>query len=253
MKLIQWILGRKNRLFGGFFIYGDCIRRLPIKTIAYVDGFNLYFGSLRGTAHRWLDLSALVKRLCHEQNPDCELLSIKYYTADIKAKLSSHGEASCKAQQDYLLSLQAYSKSNGIPLKVVKGKYNIQPKEYYAHQEPVDFNQKQAVWVAEEKQTDVAIAVDLLCDAFDNHCDQVVIFSNDSDLAPALSVVKFRWPDMKIGVVAPIRGEGRQPSADLKAIADWTRHGIKEQELETAQLPNKVITRKRAILKPEHW
>ena len=230
-----------------------CSRGISIKTIAYVDGFNLYFGSLRGTPYRWLDLSALVQGLCYEQNPACELLSIKYYTADIKAKLSSHGQASCKAQQDYLLSLQAHSESNGVRLKVVKGKYNIQPKEYYVHQEPVDFNQKQAVWVAEEKQTDVAIAVDLLCDAFDKSCDQVVIFSNDSDLAPALSVLKSRWPDIKIGIVAPIRGERRQPSADLKVIADWTRHSIREQELAGAQLPGKVITRKRAILKPEHW
>jgi uncharacterized LabA/DUF88 family protein len=180
-------------------------------------------------------------------------LSIKYYTADIKAKLSSHGEASCKAQQDYLLSLQAYSKSNGVKLNIIKGKYNIQPKAYYAHQEPIDFKQKQAVWVAEEKQTDVAIAVDLLCDVFDNCCDQIVVFSNDSDLAPALHAVKSRWKNIKIGVVAPIRGEKRQPSADLKVIADWTRHSIKEQELIDAQLPNKVITRKRAITKPEHW
>jgi len=76
---------------------------------------------LRGTPYRWLDLSALVNLICHEQNPDCELLVIKYYTADIKAKLSSHGEASCKAQQDYLLSLQAQSKYNGIQLEIIKG------------------------------------------------------------------------------------------------------------------------------------
>jgi len=208
---------------------------------------------LRGTPYRWLDVPALVRLLCHEQNPDYDLAAIKYYTADIKAKLSSHGEASCKAQQDYLLSLQAHSKAQNSSLEIFKGKYNIQPKQYYAHQEPVDFDNKLAVWVAEEKQTDVAIAVHLLCDVMDNACDQVIIFSNDSDLAPALSAVKVRRPDFKIGVVAPIRGEGRQPSADLKRIADWTRDGIKDNELASSQLPDKVLTRKRAILKPEHW
>lgn len=208
---------------------------------------------MKGTPYRWLDVPALVNLICHEQNPACELLVIKYYTADIKAKLSSHGEASCKSQQNYLLALQAQSKSNDITLEIIKGRYNIQHKEYYAHQEPVDFSLKKAVWVAEEKQTDVAIAVDLLCDVFDNRCDQIVVFSNDSDLTPALNVVKSRWEDVTIGVVAPIRGEKRQPSADLKEIADWTRHGIKEQELAKTQLPSKVITRKRAIAKPEHW
>ena len=87
----------------------------------------------------------------------------------------------------------------------------------------------------------------------DNACNQVVIFSNDSDLAPALSAIKSRRPDIKIGIVAPIRGEGRQPSADLRRIADWTRQSIKENELASSQLPQKVLTRKRAISKPEHW
>ncbi len=225
----------------------------PIKTIAYVDGFNLYFGSLRGTPYRWLDLCALIKRLCHEQNPACELVAIKYFTADIKAKLSSHGEASCKAQQDYLLSLQAHNNRQDFRLEVVKGKYNIQPKEYYAHQEPVDFDNKLAVWVPEEKQTDVAIAVHMFGDAIDKAFDQAVIVSNDSDLAPAVEAVKLRWPDLTIGIIAPIRGESRQSSVVLKAIADWTRQRITEEELATAQLPEKVATRKRAIVKPQHW
>jgi len=246
-------LGEKKPPFGGFFISGKEFREAPIKTIAYVDGFNLYFGSLRGTPYRWLDLCALVKRLCHEQNPTCELVAIKYFTADIKAKLSSHGEESCKAQQDYLLSLQAHNSGQDFRLEVVKGKYNIQPKEYYAHQEPVDFGNKLAVWVPEEKQTDVAIAVHMLGDAIDTELEQAVIVSNDSDLAPAVEAMKSRWPDLTVGVIAPIRGESRQSSAELREIADWTRQSIKEGELADAQLPDRVATRKRAIDKPPHW
>ena len=48
--------GKKKPLSSGFFTYGVSIGSLPIKTIAYVDGFNLYFGSLKGTAYRWLDM-----------------------------------------------------------------------------------------------------------------------------------------------------------------------------------------------------
>ena len=32
-----------------------------MRTIAYVDGFNLYFGALRKTPHRWLDLQRLIE------------------------------------------------------------------------------------------------------------------------------------------------------------------------------------------------
>ncbi len=87
-------LGEKKPPYGGFFIYGIDLWGFPIKIVAYIDGFNLYFGSLRGTSYRWLDIPALAKQLCHEQNSDCELVAIKYYTADIKAKLSSHGKTS---------------------------------------------------------------------------------------------------------------------------------------------------------------
>jgi len=29
----------------------------------YIDGLNLYYGSLRGTRNRWLDLSAMARRI----------------------------------------------------------------------------------------------------------------------------------------------------------------------------------------------
>lgn len=51
-----------------------------------------------------------------------ELVSIKYFTADISAKFSSRGDVSYRAQQDYLLSLQAHSKEKNARLEVNKGK-----------------------------------------------------------------------------------------------------------------------------------
>ena len=32
---------------------------MPLRTIVYVDAFNLYYGSLRKTPYKWLDLLAL--------------------------------------------------------------------------------------------------------------------------------------------------------------------------------------------------
>lgn len=195
----------------------------------------------------------MAQQLSNEQNPDSELINVKYFTADIKAKLSSHGEKSCKAQQDYLLSLQAYSKSQNIKLEIIKGKYNVQPKEYYAYQEPIDFDNKLAVWVAEEKQTDVAIAVHLLCDTIDNNCEQIIIFSNDSDISPAIAAIKERNPNMVVGIIVPVKEDSRHASAELEKYSNWTRNCIKEAELEKNQLPDKINTRKRVISKPKHW
>lgn len=97
----------------------------------------------------------------------------------------------------------------------------------------------------------------MLCDATDKRCEQIVIFSNDSDLSPAIDIVKKRHPEMKIGVVTPIRYKSsnidRNPSAELRKHTDWLRHGIKDNELEKCQLPDKVRSRKRIIEKPEYW
>ena len=220
-----------------------------MRTIVYIDGFNLYFGSLQGTPYRWLDISLLASRICKEQSPGAKIEAIKYFTADIKAKLSRRGQDSCIAQRDYLLSLNAYLPN----IKIIKGKYNISKSQYHPHGDPVDFSVKHSVWRAEEKQTDVNIAIHMLCDAVDNTCEQMVLFSNDSDLYPAIKEVKERHPDLKIGVVAPIRDNERQPSADLMEYSDWTRHGIRSEELESSQLPHQVLTRKRRIIKPDHW
>jgi hypothetical protein len=47
------------------------------KTNVYIDGFNLYYGAVKGTPYRWLDLSAL----CHHMLPNDDIRAIKYFTA----------------------------------------------------------------------------------------------------------------------------------------------------------------------------
>jgi len=29
----------------------------PLKTVVYIDGFNFYYGALKGTCYKWLDLA----------------------------------------------------------------------------------------------------------------------------------------------------------------------------------------------------
>lgn len=204
---------------------------------------------MAGTPYRWLDVERLARRLCNEQNPNSELVSAKYFTAIIKAKLSRRGTASCEAQQTYLRGIKAYSRN----LEIVLGKYLVEEASYHAFQTPVDFDKKYTVWRAEEKQTDVSIAVQMMNDVFDDRCDQIVVFSNDSDLAPALASIKERYPQITIGVVAPIRMGNRYVSSDLKQYSDWTRGGIREEELRDSQLPEMIPTKKSPIRKPQHW
>jgi len=47
------------------------------RTIVYIDGFNLYYGAVRGSAFKWLNLQRLFQLL----RPDDNILKIHYFTA----------------------------------------------------------------------------------------------------------------------------------------------------------------------------
>ena len=51
-----------------------------MRAIAYVDGFNLFYGSLKKSPYKWLNLEALIKNISPEYY---SILSIKYFTARI--------------------------------------------------------------------------------------------------------------------------------------------------------------------------
>jgi len=47
------------------------------RTIVYVDGFNLYYGAVRGGAHKWLNLQRFFSLL----RPHDSISQIHYFTA----------------------------------------------------------------------------------------------------------------------------------------------------------------------------
>ena len=51
-----------------------------MRTFVYVDGFNLYYGALRGTPWKWLDLTALFTKVLQ---PHHDILKVKYFTARV--------------------------------------------------------------------------------------------------------------------------------------------------------------------------
>jgi hypothetical protein len=53
-----------------------------MATNIYVDAFNLYYGCLKRTPYRWLDLGALCARLL----PKDHINRIRYFTATVSAR-----------------------------------------------------------------------------------------------------------------------------------------------------------------------
>ncbi|MCW0038159.1 NYN domain-containing protein, partial [Acinetobacter baumannii] len=167
-----------------------------------------------------------------------------------------HGEASVQAQTQYLRALRA--RDPGL-IQIVNGFHVFEPTSLPSYQAGANpsKNNVSRVWMIEEKQTDVNLALHAYRDAVRGECDQLVICSNDSDVEPALRMLREDVPAARLGLVMPLRdrtaADGKVPNKRLTALAHWVRHHIRDDELAQSQLPLNVQTRKKPAGKPAHW
>jgi len=228
-------------------------------TAVYIDGYNLYYGRIRGTPHKWLDVVALSDRLLRDQDPTSEVTCVRYFSAPCLARFATHGQASTHAQLAYHRALQARHKDRliiqlGTHSVDVNG--TLMPR--FVAGAPYDRKDRVRIWKLEEKQTDVNLALAIYRDASSGRFQQLVVFSNDSDVEPAMRAVREDFPTLTIGVITPrhppdVKRGHRNSLSSLSAHAHWTRHHVLDNELEACQMPERVTTRKKPIDKPPHW
>ena len=106
-------------------------------------------------------------------------------------------------------------------------------------------------WKVEEKQSDVNLALHAYHDAITGQIDHAVIVTNDTDIAPALEMIRAHT-NVLIGVVVPTTDHTRPPNTDLVKLAHWKREYVNVSELAACQLP-RVIPGRKATTKPESW
>ena len=87
-----------------------------MKTIVYVDGYNLYYGLLRKSSYKWLDLYKLFQD--NLLNQSVEVVEVRYYTAPVLGKMSDD-PASGQRQRTYL---QALRKMPPNRTRIIEGK-----------------------------------------------------------------------------------------------------------------------------------
>ena len=225
-----------------------------MDTIIYIDGYNLFYGCLKHTSFKWLDLHKLfAEQIVRVQNPIANVTQIKFFTADIKAKIASQGQVAMQAQQSYHRALVKIYPSK---IQLIKGFYVLERAKLPKFQIPPDKNERVDVWRLEEKETDVNIAITAYRDVVKNRAQQIIFVSNDSDLVPALRAIREDFGrQVTIGVVIPIREHGnhRPANAKLSEYANWTRRYITDEELSSSQLPDLIGTEKKPIKKPDYW
>lgn len=230
-----------------------------LKTSIYIDGYNLYYGRLRGTQYKWLDVVALFSQITRSIEPHSQIISVKFFTAPALPKFSRHGKESMRAQNDYHRALEAkypdkFEKVLGSHVYEKDGT----KMPVYVEGNLFDKDNTVRVWRLVEKKTDVNLALSMYRDASKRVLDQVVLISNDTDTEPAISALMEDFPALKIGMIIPrgpqISGKkGRPASSSLINLAHWSRSYINDEELISAQLPERVPTKKKPAKKPIHW
>jgi len=236
----------------------------PLRTRIYVDGYNFYYGCLRGTPYKWLDLLLLFEKHIlpsamvlnsHGQIRASRLLqspSIKYFTAKIIESVARAGD-SVSSQARYHTALR---KLHDGRVELIEGYYAVNRMKVKIvdaenpEKAPRECQEIQA-WKVEEKQSDVNLALQAYHDSITGQIDHAVIVTNDTDIAPALEMIRAHT-DVRIGVVVPATGPHRSANTELVRFAHWKREHINLDELAACQLP-RVIPGRKPTIKPQSW
>ena len=205
------------------------------RSIVYIDGFNLYYGALRGGPNKWLDLERYFTRL----RPDDELQMVRYFTARIIGPNSVNQEA-------YLRALETLSL-----VTTHLGKFKT--KRIVCRVPGCTYGGDRRFPTPEEKRTDVNIAIAMLDDAYQDLCDRLVLVSGDSDLVPAVNMVKSRFPEKEVVVYVPSRNPVRGAAVELRSAADKDRD-LPLALLKKSHLPSRVADNSGGwVEKPASW
>lgn len=207
-----------------------------MKTMVYVDGFNLYYGAVKDTPYKWLDLMAL----CRVMIPTNTVIGIKYFTARVQARQSDPSQP--MRQLIYLRALQTLPN-----LQIIFGHYLSHVVNMPLVRPLPNGRRFIEVVKTEEKGSDVNLATHLLVDAFDNAFECAVVITGDSDLKAPIQFVqtKFHKP---VGVINPQKTACRT----LQTTARFYKH-IREPALQVSQFPTVLTDGQGTFHKPPTW
>ena len=254
-----------------------------MRTRVYVDGFNLYYGSLKGTQFKWLNLVELGS---HVLPVDHTIDKLIYFTARVSGmsdrgaparqqlylnalntlpEVEIHfGSFLAKTAWRPLINLPVANKQINVPTPVTLpegnhrvgsshtlpvGSYPIRnagKKKRHKTVKPLPDAVIAEVHTIEEKGSDVNLSAHLLNDAWKELFDTAVVISNDTDLETPIRMVTTERKK-PVFVICP----GRWHIAPkLKNVATYVRH-IHPAMLKAAQFPDRLPNTK--ISKPPGW
>jgi uncharacterized LabA/DUF88 family protein len=201
-----------------------------VKTIAFIDGFNVYHSLDRNLSYhkyKWLNYRRLIE--CFLLSGD-ELVSVLCFTTPTR-----RSELKRIRQSAYLKVLE----HNGVEIK--KGEF------FKTTRQCPHCDKKYRPYV--EKLTDVNLASHLIKMAVKDDYEKAIIMTADTDIIPAILAVQELKPTKTIEIIYPIgRTNGSIGKMKIKI------HHTKEHHLSQSVFPDNVnIGNEEFIHKPQEW
>lgn len=184
-----------------------------MRAAVYIDGFNAYHAieRLGEPILKWLDYRSLANSMLREGDT---LERVVMYTA------LCHWNAEKRARHiNYLAALR----STGVEVQELKF---TRPSKFCRKEQKYCKNY-------EEKQTDVAIAVDILSDCYDGVAERIVLVTADSDQVPLVKKVRATFPEKIVFLFAPPGrlGEARDLGQCCNGVAELKREMLRKHLL----------------------
>ena len=209
-----------------------------MQTNVYIDGFNLYYGAVRGTTLKWLDLRRVIENVF----PSDKINSIHYFTAPIHPRPGNVGAP--QRQQAYWRALETIP---GFQLHL--GAFRTREITRPLVKPIAGLPNYVTVSDYEEKRSDVNLASRLLLDGCQTKFEQAVVVTNDADFVTPLTYVRDEL-GLKICLLNPVV-RGRTQKQLAQSVSFVKR--LRPRHLRAAQLPAVVKDNRGAILKPADW
>lgn len=248
-----------------------------MRRIAYIDGFNLYYGALKHRSSlKWVNL----QDLCNIVLPDSNLHPVsktKYFIARVNARPGDRTQPD--RQKIFLTALgtipdfeiiygqfqrnevkkplsQLVINNKKLPGKTAKDIGLLVPIRTFPGRRAQTLEdlvgqeiKSVMVWEEKEKGSDVNLASHLLMDAYENKFDEAVVITNDSDLFAPINIVSKKLKK-KVHLIYP----SAQYKSQKLRIAVRKRYTITEDHLKQCQFPNPILRPgKPALYKPTEW
>ena len=220
---------------GSFFcLYLSGENSLPddkLRVSCFIDGFNLYHAihELGKNYLKWVNYFDLASAFIKPSRE--ELVNVYYFSAFPNWNLER-----CNRHKQF----KNATESQGVKSIISKFKRKQKFCKYC--------NKKW--WGHEEKETDVQIALHMVRSVVKKECDKIFLLTSDSDLIPAIKMIKELSQDTSVTLLIP---PGRKDRArELISISDQSIK-ISEKHLRNNLLPKELNYQGKSIHRPEKY